>query len=90
MHLIYFEKKINIYLKLEIRVVCREYIHKYIFIVFFEKHQMIFYICKSETLKLLNLFSVNNIHLNLCGQVKNSKWILCRQKTGVKRVYLRF
>ena len=26
--------------------------------------------------------SVHNNHLNLCGKVENSKWILCCQKTG--------
>ena len=29
-------------------------------------------------------------HLYLCGQVKNTKWILCSQKIGVKCAYLRF
>ena len=35
-------------------------------------------------------FSVRNIHLNLCGQVENSKWILCSRKTGVKGAKLYF
>ena len=29
-------------------------------------------------------FSVHNIHFNLFRQVENSKWILCRRKTGSK------
>ena len=32
----------------------------------------------------------HNNHFNLCGQLENSKWILCSQKTGVKCEYLRF
>ena len=35
-------------------------------------------------------FSVHNIHFYLCGQVENSKMILCSRKTGVKCVYLKF
>ena len=40
---------------------------------------MIIYICKTEIFKTRFLktgFSVHNIHLNLCGQVEKSKWIL--------------
>ena len=35
-------------------------------------------------------FSVNNINLYLCGQVENTKWILCNPKIGSKCAYLRF
>ena len=34
-------------------------------------------------------FSVHYIHLYLCGQVENTKWILCSRKIGVKCAYLR-
>ena len=34
--------------------------------------------------------SVHNHHLNLFGQVDNSKWILCSRKISVKCGYLRF
>ena len=37
-----------------------------------------------------NGFSVQNNHLNLCGQVENTKWILRSRKPGVKCEYLRF
>ena len=64
------------HLKLEIRVVCREFLAvKYEFIILFEKTQIIIYFCTSEI---------------LCGQVENAKWILCKLKIGVKCVYLRF
>ena len=47
-----FEKDDKYVLKLEIRVVCREFFaFKYIFIVFFETNQTIFYICILEILK---------------------------------------
>ena len=40
------KKMINTYLKLEIRVVCREFLaFKYVVMVFFETKQMIIYIC---------------------------------------------
>ena len=42
------KKTINTYLKLENRVVCREFLA---FVVFFETNQMIIYICISEILK---------------------------------------
>ena len=46
------EKTINTYLKLEIRVACREFLaFKYVVIVFFETKQMIIYICTLEILK---------------------------------------
>ena len=68
------EKTINTYLKIEICVVCTEYV----FIAFFETNQMIIYICTSEILKtrVKNQFLLHNIHLYLCGQVENTKWIL--------------
>ena len=28
--------------------------------------------------------SVHTNYLNMCGQVENSKWILCRRKSDVK------
>ena len=49
---VFFEKDENTYLKLEIRVACREFLaFKYVVIVFFETKQMIIYICRSEILK---------------------------------------
>ena len=49
---VFFEKTINTYLKLEIRVACREFFaFKYVVIGFFETKQMIIYIC---TLEILN------------------------------------
>ena len=54
------------YLKLEIRVVCRYFLaFRYEFIVFFKTNHMIIYICTSEILKKLAFktgFSVHNIH----------------------------
>ena len=35
-------------------------------------------------------FLVRNIHLYLCWQVEDTKWILCCRKTDVKCAYLRF
>ena len=44
-----FLKTIKTYLKLEIRVECRELLaFKYVFMVFFETNQMIIYICLSK------------------------------------------
>ena len=34
-------------------------------------------------------YTMNN-HLNLCGQVQISKWILCSPKTGIKCGHLSF
>ena len=53
---------------------------------------MIIYICTSEILKtrVLNRFLVHNIHLYLCRQVEDAKWILCYRKTDVKCMFLRF
>ena len=63
------------YLRLEIRVVCREFLaFKYVFIVF-------------ETNRMIIYFSVHNIHLNLWRQVENYKWIFCSQTTNIKCVY---
>jgi hypothetical protein len=57
---VFFSKKtIKTYLKLEIRVACREFIaFRYVVIVFFETKQMIIYIFTSEILKtrVLNRF----------------------------------
>ena len=48
----FFEKDDKYYLKLEIRVVCREFLaFKHVVIVFSETNQMIVYICISEILK---------------------------------------
>ena len=45
----FFEKTINTFLKIEIRVVCREFLaFKYVLSGFFETNQMIIYICTSE------------------------------------------
>ena len=72
---------------------CREFLAlKDIFVVFFETNQMIIYIHTSEILKgsVKNRFLVHNIQTYLCGQVENTKWILCSGKIGVKYAYLRF
>jgi len=70
---VFWKQTTNTYLKLEIRVVCREFLaFKYVVIGNLENSD-------------LNLgFSVHNIHLYLCWQVKDTKWILCWQKIGVK------
>ena len=51
-YFINFSKKtLNTYLKLEIRVVSREFLaFKYVFIIFFKSNQMIIYICTSDIL----------------------------------------
>ena len=47
-----FENTIDMYLKLEIRLVFREFLaFKYEFIDFLKTNQMIIYICTSEILK---------------------------------------
>ena len=53
---------------------------------------MIIYICTLEIFKTLvkTNFWVRNIHLYLCWQVEDTKWILCCRKTDVKCAYLRF
>ena len=43
---------------------------------------------KSLKAAFKTVFSVHNSHLKLCGQVKNSKWILCSRKTCVKCGYI--
>ena len=48
------------------------------------------YIRNLENLHLKPFFLVHNIHLHLCWQVEDIKWILCCQKIGVKCAYLRF
>ena len=48
----FFEKDDKYVFKLEIRVVCKEYLaFKYVLIVFFGTNQMIIYVCTSEILK---------------------------------------
>ena len=49
-----------------------------------------FYFTNVKNLQYEIGLSVHNFHLNLCGQVENSKWILCSRKTGVKSANLRF
>jgi len=75
----FWKQTTNTYLKLEIRVVCREFLaFKYVVIGNLENSD-------------LNLgFSVHNIHLYLCWQVKDTKRILCCRKIGVNCAYLRF
>ena len=47
-----FKKTIKTYLKLEICVVCSEFLAiRYVFIIFFKTNKMIIYICASEILK---------------------------------------
>ena len=48
----FLENDDKYYLKLEIHVVCRNFLaFKYVFIVFLETKQMIIYICTSEIFK---------------------------------------
>ena len=66
---------------------------KYVFLVFFSKQCIwlfIFVHQKSWKFAFKTSFSVYNIHFYLCGQVENTKWILCNWKIGVKCAYLRF
>ena len=74
----FFSKKtINSYLKLEIHVVCREFVaFKYVVIVFFKTKPMIISIFTSEILKTVLLF--------ICICVDREKSILCCRKIGVK------
>ena len=64
----------------------------YILVSDFLENLMIIYFHTSEILKtrFKNRFSVHNNHLYLCGQVENTKWILCSRKMGIKCAYLRF
>ena len=67
--MIYFEKTINMYLRLKFSVVCREFFaFKYVSIVFSDTNHMIIYICTLEILKLAfkTSFSTLNIYLNSC------------------------
>ena len=48
------------------------------------------YIKNHENSRLKQVLAVHNIHLYLCGQVENTKRILCSRKIGVKCAYLRF
>ena len=53
----FFKKTINTYLKLEICVMCREFLaFKYAFVVLFESNQMIIYICTPENSRLKQVF----------------------------------
>ena len=88
----FFSKKtINMFLKLEICVACREFFaFKYVVIVFFrnktdENSYLYIRNLENSSLKL-----VHKIHLYLCWQVDDTKWILCCLKLGVKCECLRF
>ena len=84
---------INTYLKLEILVVCREFLaFKYVFVIFSKQiwWLFIFVYQKSWKLAFKTGFSVHNIYLYLCWQVEDDKWILCSWKTYVKCAYFRF
>ena len=67
----------NKYLKLEIRVVWREFIaFEYIFIIIFKTNQILIYIFVNQIFfnpTFKTGFLVHNNHLNLSGQVENSK-----------------
>ena len=91
--LIFSKKTKDTYLKLEYCVVCREFLaFKYVFIVFFKQITWLFSFVHKKSWKLTFTagFSVQNIHFYLCGQVENTKWILCSRKIGVKCSYLSF
>ena len=65
-------------------------VFKYVLIVFF-RNKSVIYICASEILKAFKTgFSIHNIHLYLCWQVENTKWILCCRKMVFNVQYLRF
>ena len=84
-------KKDNKYIfKARMCVVCREILaSKYIFIVFFKNKSDDYLFLYIRNLAFKNGFPVNNIHLYLCGQVDNTKWILCSRKIGVKSLNVR-
>ena len=89
-----FEYDDKYYLKLDICVVCRKLLtFEYVFIVFVRNKSedyLYLYIRNLENSRLEPFFSVHNIHLYLCWQVEDTKWILCCRKTDVKCAYLRF
>ena len=61
--------------------------------IFFSKQirwLIILYVRNLEKLAFNTGFTVHNIHLYLCGQVENTKWILCSRKKGAKCSYLNF
>ena len=70
----------NTYLRLKIQELSHS---RNVFIVFFKTNLMIIISVHQKSLKLNN-------HLNLCGQIKNSKWILSTRKTGVNCGHLIF
>ena len=77
------------YLKLEIRVACREFLaFKYVVMFFFRNktdYYLYLYIRNLENSRLKPVFN-----LYLCLKVEDTNWILCCQKTDVKCAYLRF
>ena len=82
------------YLKLEICVVSRKFLAFRFVFIFFETYKLddylVFFIRNLVT-RVQTGFSVYNIYMYLCGQVENTKWVLCCRKIGVNvRVYLRF
>ena len=77
---------------LRLKIACWEFFSlKYIFLSFSKQMRWLFMFVHQKSWKLTfkTGLSVHNIHLNLCGQVENSKWILCSRKTGVKYIYIK-
>ena len=73
---------INIYLRLEIWVIWGK-------VLIFQINIKNIYICTSKICEFAfkTDFSVNNDHLNLCGQDENSNWVLFSKKIGVNCVF---
>ena len=77
------KKTINMYLRLVIKVVWGEFLAvKCVFLSFSKQiwRLHLFVHQKSFITAFKTGFSVNNIHFNFCGQVKDSKWILWIRK----------
>ena len=62
---------------------------KYVFLISTKLIYGLFLIVHQKSLKntIKPGYSVHNNHLNLCGQIEKSKWILCSLKRGVKCGY---
>ena len=88
----FFEKTVNAYLKLEIRLVCKEFLaFKHVFIVFSKHIRWLFVFVHHKSWKLVfkTEFLVHNIDLNLSWQVEINGY--CNVKKIVLNVkYFRF
>ena len=67
----------NTYLRLKIHVVWRKFsAFRYKLIVILETNH------KSLKSELKPSFTVYNNHLNLCLQIENSEWLLCKEQNA--------